>query len=209
MPAPALRNREAKRWCCSFCQAELDENLDTTSQSVRMGSVRRRAVSARHTAETVYWHWPRSTLRHWRPATWSQRVCCSPIGYSTCGTGGGTRSGARPKAAEVRHRGLAATDAVTDDAPLLRVRVGELGLDVVCASVRRRLRRLADGSRGEHEEWSPGSMIVLPRGGKESSPRSMTAMIALRGRPTRGRRRPRWHGRERRRSRQARARWRR
>jgi hypothetical protein len=32
-PAPPLRNRNAKRWCCSFCQAELDESLETTSVS--------------------------------------------------------------------------------------------------------------------------------------------------------------------------------
>ena len=34
------------------------------------------------------------------------------------------------------------------------------------------------------KRWSPGSMTVLPRGGIESSPRTTTAMIAVRGSPT-------------------------
>jgi hypothetical protein len=33
MPAPPVRKGNAKRWCCAFCQAELDESLDTASES--------------------------------------------------------------------------------------------------------------------------------------------------------------------------------
>ena len=53
------------------------------------------------------------------------------------------------------------------------------------ASVRRRPLRPGARERGARtKRRSPGSRIVLPRGGIESSPRLMTAMIALRGRPT-------------------------
>jgi hypothetical protein len=45
----------------------------------------RQAAFARRTAETAFWHWPRSTLRHSRLATSSQSVRSSPIGYSTSG----------------------------------------------------------------------------------------------------------------------------
>ena len=47
--------------------------------------VRQPAVFAQRTAATASWHWPRSTLRHWRRATSSHGVRCSPIGSSTSG----------------------------------------------------------------------------------------------------------------------------
>jgi hypothetical protein len=71
--APSVRPRLARTAGCRL------------QGSARMLRALQQAGFARRTAETAFWHWPRSTLRHWRRATSSRSVHCSPIVYSTYG----------------------------------------------------------------------------------------------------------------------------
>ena len=85
-PTAPVRNRGAQQLRCSFCQAELGEDIELTTRG--SGKQRQRTSTssfARRTAETAFWHWPSSTRPHWRRATSSQSVRCSPIGSSTYG----------------------------------------------------------------------------------------------------------------------------
>jgi hypothetical protein len=52
---------------------------------VRVLRALQQACFARRTAETAFWHWRRSILRHWRRAISSQSGPCSPIVYLTYG----------------------------------------------------------------------------------------------------------------------------
>lgn len=80
-----------KRGTRNSCAApSVRPSLAMTASRRLQGSVRvlrasQQACFARRTAETAFWHWPRSILRHWRRAISSQSVPCSPIVYLTNG----------------------------------------------------------------------------------------------------------------------------
>ena len=105
--------KTSKQVRCSFCESAFDEDLELTP--LRSDVHRRRVATSSfcsRTAATASWHWPRSTLRHWRRATSSHGVRCSPIGSSTSGDKAGDRtrrSSYRPPkppvtACDCRHR---------------------------------------------------------------------------------------------------------